>query len=144
MRAASITAGIGPDGTPSASIGTNAPEVAELFADSGPATPATAPWPKSCGRRDTRFSTAYDTKLAMMCAEPGRMPIRKPSTLPRAIGHADSRHSPREGSRSRSRGLMTAGGVGAPAVARISATPKRPTATGTTPRPSPSSTTPYA
>ena len=41
--AASITAGIGPDGTPSASIGTIAPEVAALFADSGPATPATAP-----------------------------------------------------------------------------------------------------
>src|SRR5947208_10586142 len=35
IMAASITAGIGPEGTPSASIGTNAPEVAELFADSG-------------------------------------------------------------------------------------------------------------
>jgi len=41
--AAIITAGIGPDGTPSASIGTKAPEVAELFADSGPATPSMAP-----------------------------------------------------------------------------------------------------
>ena len=78
----------------------------------------------------------------MMWAEPGRMPIRKPSTVPRPIGAADSRHSCREGSSSRSRGLITAGGVGWPAVARISATPKSPTATGTTPRPSPSSTTP--
>ena len=43
ISAASMTAGIGPDGTPSASIGTKAPEVAALFADSGPATPATAP-----------------------------------------------------------------------------------------------------
>ena len=47
--AASITAGTGPDGTPSASIGTKAPEVAALFADSGPATPATAPLPNSSG-----------------------------------------------------------------------------------------------
>jgi len=34
---------------PSASIGTNAPVEAALFADSGPATPATAPWPNSSG-----------------------------------------------------------------------------------------------
>ena len=58
MIAASMTAGIGPDGTPSASIGTIAPDVAELLADSGPATPATAPWPNCSGCRDQRFSTA--------------------------------------------------------------------------------------
>ena len=58
MRAASITAGMGPEGTPSASMGTKAPEVAALFADSGPATPATAPWPNSSGRRESRRSTA--------------------------------------------------------------------------------------
>ncbi len=68
--------------------------------------------------------------------------MRKPSTVPRPIGAADSRHSCREGSSSRRRGLTTWGGVACPAVARISATPNSPTATGTTPRPSPSSTTP--
>ena len=40
----------------------------------------------------------------MMCAEPGTMPTRKPSTEPRAIGIADWRHSSRLGSSSRSRG----------------------------------------
>ena len=142
IMAASITAGIGPEGTPRASIGTNAPDVAELLADSGPATPATAPFPNSSGRLESLRSIAYDTKLEMMCAEPGITPIRKPSTVPRPIGAADSPHSRREGNSSRSLGLITAGGVGWPAVARISARPKRPTATGTMPMPSPSSTTP--
>ena len=140
--AASITAGIGPEGTPRASMGTNAPEVAELLADSGPATPATAPCPNSSGRRASRRSTAYDTNDEMMCAEPGMIPIRKPSTVPRQMGQFASFHSWRDGSSSRSVGLMTAGGVSWPAVARISERPKRPTATGTTPIPSPSSTTP--
>jgi hypothetical protein len=49
---------MGPDGTPRASIGTIAPDVAELLADSGPARPATAPWPNCSGRFDSRFSTA--------------------------------------------------------------------------------------
>ena len=40
----------------------------------------------------------------MMCAEPGTMPTRKPSTEPRAIGIADWRHSSRLGSSSRKRG----------------------------------------
>ena len=48
----------GPPGTPSASIGTKAPEVAALFADSGPATPATAPWPNSSGCFESFRSTA--------------------------------------------------------------------------------------
>ena len=43
----------------------------------------------------------------MMCAEPGMMPIRNPSTEPRAIGIADWRHSSRVGSSSRSFGLVT-------------------------------------
>src|SRR5438552_19002172 len=77
--AASITAGIGPEGTPRASMGTNAPEVAELLADSGPATPATAPCPNPSGPRASRRSTAYDTNDEMMCAEPGMIPIREPS-----------------------------------------------------------------
>ena len=36
-----------------------------------------------------------------MCAEPGTMPTRKPSTEPRAIGVADWRHSSRLGIKSR-------------------------------------------
>ena len=39
-------------------MGTKAPEVAALFADSGPATPATAPRPNSSGCFDTLRSTA--------------------------------------------------------------------------------------
>ena len=78
----------------------------------------------------------------MMCAEPGTIPMRKPRIVPRPIGAAESRHSCFDGSSSRSFGFITAGGVSCPAVARISATPKRPTATGTTPMPSPSSTIP--
>ena len=50
IMAASSSAATGTPGTPSASIGTKAPEVAALFADSGPATPATAPLPNSSGR----------------------------------------------------------------------------------------------
>jgi hypothetical protein len=72
------------------------------------------------------------------------MPIRKPMTVPRHVGMVASRHSWRDGSRSRRRGRMTSGGVGCPAVRRISARPNRPTATGTTPIPSPSSAIPYA
>ena len=56
--AAIITAGMGPDGTPRASIGTKAPEVAELFADSGPATPSIAPCPNFSGCLETRRSIA--------------------------------------------------------------------------------------
>jgi hypothetical protein len=41
--AASSSAATGTPGTPRASMGTNAPDVAALLADSGPATPATAP-----------------------------------------------------------------------------------------------------
>ena len=59
IMAASSSAAIGTPGTPSASMGTNAPEVAALFADSGPATPATAPRPNSSGCFETFRSTAY-------------------------------------------------------------------------------------
>ena len=62
IMAASITAGIGPEGTPRASIGTKAPEVAELLADSGPARPGhralpellRASWTAAVRRRRTR------------------------------------------------------------------------------------------
>ena len=75
----------------------------------------------------------------MMCAEPGMMPMKKPSTVPRAIGMADSRHSLRVGSRSRRRGEMMSFTASALGVDRISPRPNRPTATGTMPMPSPSS-----
>src|SRR3989304_4877496 len=80
--AASITAGGGPGGTPGASSGTKAPEGAELFAVSGPATPSTAPWPNRSGCFERRRSSAYETKEEMMWAEPGMIPIRKPRTGP--------------------------------------------------------------
>ena len=58
ISAASMTAGIGPVGTPSASIGTKAPQAAALLADSGPATPSTAPLPKRSGCFEMRRSSA--------------------------------------------------------------------------------------
>ena len=59
MRSAAIsTAVTGPVGSPSASIGTKAPVEAALLADSGPATPATAPLPNSSGVFEMRFSSA--------------------------------------------------------------------------------------
>ena len=39
-------------------MGTKAPDVAALLADSGPATPATAPWPNSSGCFDSLRSIA--------------------------------------------------------------------------------------
>jgi hypothetical protein len=96
----------GPSGTPSASIGTKAPEAAALLADSGPATPSTAPLPNCSGWRESRFSTAYDTNDDRMCAEPGMIPIRKPITVPRPIGPTDRRTSSDEGISSASRGRL--------------------------------------
>jgi len=142
MIAAIITAVTGLVGMPSASIGTKAPVAAALLADSGPATPSIAPLPKRSGCFDMRRSMPYETNEEMMCAEPGMMPIRKPSRLPRAIGPADSRNSSREGIRSRSFGFCTWGISFCPAVSRISEMPNSPTATGTMPTPSPSSTRP--
>ena len=78
----------------------------------------------------------------MMCAEPGMMPMMKPIRLPRAIGPADTFRSCPVGISVRSLGFCTDGTVVLPAVSRISDTPKRPTATGTMPTPSPSSITP--
>ena len=75
----------------------------------------------------------------MMCAEPGTMPTRKPSTVPRAIGIADSRHSLRVGSSSRKRGAVTLAVTVRLGVERISPRPNSPTATGTMPMPSPRS-----
>ena len=75
----------------------------------------------------------------MICAEPGMMPITKPSTEPRAIGKPDWRHSLRVGHSSRRRGRVTLLDTVRLGVARISPSPNSPTATGTMPMPSPSS-----
>jgi hypothetical protein len=78
-------------------------------------------------------------KLEMMWAEPGMIPIRKPSTEPRAIGIAESRHSCRLGHSSRSFGRTTSLVTWRLGVASSSPSPNSPTATGTMPMPSPSS-----
>ena len=84
--AASMMAGTAPEGRPSASIGTKAPDVAELLADSGPATPSMAPWPNRSGCFDRRRSTEYETNDDMTWPGPGMMPMRNPSTVPRPMG----------------------------------------------------------
>ena len=88
-----MTAGIGPEGTPSASMGTKAPEVAELFADSGPATPGHRALPEFLGPLRELPLDRVGHEARDDVAEPGTMPIRKPSTVPRPMGHAASRHS---------------------------------------------------
>ena len=143
IMAASSSAATGTPGTPRASMGTKAPEVAALLADSGPATPATAPLPNSSGCFESLRSTAYDTKVEMTWAEPGMMPIRKPSTVPRQMGLFDSRHSWRDGQEVAQPRLDDLGRVRHARGERGSrASPNRPTATGTTPIPSPSSMMP--
>ncbi len=75
----------------------------------------------------------------MICAEPGMMPMMKPSTVPRPIGMIDCLHSSRFGSSSRNLGAITSPITLWLGVDRISPRPNRPTATGTMPMPSPSS-----
>ena len=141
MSSAAIsTAVTGPVGRPSASIGTKAPVEAALLANSGPATPADRALAELFRMLGDPLLQRIGQKLEMICAEPGTMPTRKPSTVPRAIGIADSRHSVR--------GRQQLGAAAARAtlavtlrlgVERISPSPNRPTATGTMPMPSPSS-----
>ena len=56
--APSSSAVTGLPGMPSDSTGMMLPATAALFADSGPATPSTAPLPKRSGWADIRFSSA--------------------------------------------------------------------------------------
>ena len=74
-----MTAVVPEPGTPSASIGMSAPTEAALFADSGAATPSTAPLPKSSGCLDSCFCVLYAMMLAMVPPAPGRTPVIKPS-----------------------------------------------------------------
>ena len=71
-----------------------------------------------------------------MCAEPGMIPIRKPSTLPRPIGPTEALSSAPVGTSSRSFGCRTATSRAFAALRMISEMPKSPTATGTMPSPS--------
>ncbi len=75
----------------------------------------------------------------MTWAEPGMMPMKKPSRVPRVIGMVAARHSLPVGNSSRSFGEMMFLTASALGVDRISPRPNRPTATGTMPMPSPSS-----
>src|ERR1700738_4084844 len=68
----SAVAGI--DGIPSASSGIMAVPVTALLAVSGPATPAIAPLPNCSGCFESRFSTAYDTKVETTWLTPGMIP----------------------------------------------------------------------
>ena len=90
INAASITAGTGPVGHARARAAAPGALAAALLADSGPATPSIAPLPKRSGCLESLRSRAYETKEEMTCADPGMMPMMKPSTVPRAIGAAES------------------------------------------------------
>ncbi|MNY53873.1 hypothetical protein D3C86_1896720 [compost metagenome] len=57
MKAPSISAMVGLPGMPSRSVGMNAVCEAALLADSGPATPSTAPLPNRSGSLATLFSS---------------------------------------------------------------------------------------
>ncbi len=57
MSAPSSSAVTGFPGMPSDSTGMMLPATAALFADSGPATPSTAPLPKRSGCFEMRFSS---------------------------------------------------------------------------------------
>ena len=72
----------------------------------------------------------------MTAPPPGMMPMKKPSTVPRRIGFAESRSSSVVGRRSRRFGFKTSRCLGDPAVTRISEMPKSPMASGTRPMPS--------
>ena len=78
-----------------------APAEAALLADSGPATPSMAPWPNSSGCRETFFSTVYERNEAIVAPAPGRIPMKKPSTLPRSIAQRERIQSAVDGRQSR-------------------------------------------
>src|SRR4029453_19342161 len=74
------------DGNPSERSGIKAPAVAELLADSGPATPSIAPLPNFSGWRERRFSIAYDANEDIAPLGPGRMPMKKRTMEPLTMG----------------------------------------------------------
>src|SRR5271157_1313553 len=76
-------------GIPSVRSGMKEEEAAELFADSGAATPSMAPVPNFWGSFETLFSRPYDMNDARTGPPPGRMPRKKPTRVPRTRAHFD-------------------------------------------------------
>src|SRR5450631_1077239 len=131
-------------GMPNVSSGMNEVCAPALLADSGPATPWIAPFPKRLGSFATFFSNAYDANEASIAPPPGSKPRIEPRPVPRrTAGHAClnwSLVSQRELTL-----LLTSSRFSS--VSRfvtISAKPNRPIATLTTPMPSINSGTPNA
>jgi hypothetical protein len=75
-------------------------------------------------------------KVGMMEPMPGRIPSRKPSTLPRAMGAADRRQSSRVGQRPRTRVRNTSCLTPRSMFSSTSLIPKSPMIMGTSPTPS--------
>ncbi len=121
---------------PRVSSGIIEPPVAALFAASGAATPSIIPVPKRSGCFESRRSSAYEMKVGMIAPIPGRMPRKKPSTLPRAIGAADRFQSSRVGSRPLMRVSKTSCSTPFSMLCSTSLTPNRPMMIGTRPSPS--------
>ncbi len=92
IRAPSISAIVPLAGIPRVSIGMNLHWASALLADSGPATPSIAPWPKRDGSLATFFSTMYELNEAIDGPVPGRTPKKAPSAVPLRIGAMDCLH----------------------------------------------------
>src|ERR671918_2086560 len=90
-------------GIPSVRSGMNAPAVAELLADSGAATPSTAPFPNRSGRLEKRLATAYEMNDATVDPAPGNAPMKNPGTDPCATAPVESLRSCLVGNSSLSR-----------------------------------------
>ena len=96
MMKAPISTAVEPEpGTPSVSSGTIEPQVAALLAASGPATPSIMPVPNFSGVFEMRFSTVYDSMVAMVAPAPGNTPLKNPIRPPRRIGMIERPHSSR-------------------------------------------------
>jgi len=90
---------IGLVGIPSVSIGMKDVCAPALLADSGPATPSMAPFPKRSGSFASRFSSEYDRKDESAAPPPGRIPTNDPTTEPRTNGPRAASKSSRLGNR---------------------------------------------
>ena len=129
-------------GMPSVNSGMNEVCAAALFADSGPATPSTAPLPNSLGRLDTFFSRPYAANDASSAPPPGRMPSSEPMVVPRMTAGIERRISSRFGISEVSFCCRMSRFSFFVRLIRISAKPKTPTAICAVPMPSVSSGTP--
>ena len=127
-------------GMPRVSIGTNDACAPALLADSGPATPSTAPWPNSSGRLEIFFSTAYDANADNTAPPPGSTPKNEPIAVPRTTAGAARLSSVAVGIRVPTRLVNTSRLTARLSrFAMISPKPKIPIAIATKGRPSASS-----